>query len=83
MIEGYHRTRDPMPSQTRINVLSFISAFCEANGYSPTIKEIKEAVGLKSNSAIQRHLDWLFIDGLIEYVPNRIRSIVPAARLVA
>ena len=83
MIEGYHRTRDPMPSQTRINILSFISAFCEANGYSPTIKEIKEAVGLKSNSAIQRHLDLLFIDGLIEYVPNRIRSIVPAARLAS
>ena len=83
MIEGYHRTRDPMSSQTRINVLSFISAFCEANGYSPTIKEIKEAVGLKSNSAIQHHLDWLFIDGLIEYVPNRIRSIVPAVHLAS
>lgn len=83
MIEGYHRTRDPMSSQTRINILSFISAFCEANGYSPTIKEIKEAVGLKSNSAIQHHLDWLFIDGLIEYVPNRIRSIVPAAHLAS
>lgn len=83
MIEGYHRTRDPMPSQTRRNVLSFISAFREANGYSPTIREIRDAVGLKSNSAVQRHLDWLFIDGLIEYVPNRIRSIVPVANLAS
>ena len=83
MIEGYHRTRKPMPSQTRLNVLSFISAFCEANGYSPTIKEIKDAVGLNSNSAVQRHLDGLFIDGLIDYVPNRIRSIVPAAQIAS
>ena len=83
MSEGYHRSRHPIPSQTRRNVLSFISAFHEANGYSPTIREIRDAVGLKSNSAVQRHLDWLFIDGLIDYVPNRIRSIVPATNLIS
>ena len=78
MAEGYHRNRNPLPSQTRKNVLSFVTTFCEMNGYSPTIQEIRDGVGLKSNGAVQHQIDLLIFDGLLNHIPNRIRSIVPA-----
>lgn len=75
---GHYQPRHPQPNTTKMRILSFISEFCKTNGYSPTIREIRDGVGLKSTGNVQQHLDQLLDDGLICHHPNRIRSITPA-----
>ena len=79
MQAGHYQSRRPQPNPTRMRILTFISEFCKANGYSPTIREIRDGVGLKSNGNVQQHLDRLLDEGLISRHPNRIRSIIPTA----
>ena len=42
------------PKQARI--YEFILSFTEENGYPPSVREIAEAVGLKSPSTVHFHL---------------------------
>ena len=42
------------PKQTRI--YEFILSFTEQNGYPPSVREIADAVGLKSPSTVHFHL---------------------------
>lgn len=79
MREGYHQVHHLRSGATRLKVLDFIVTYCQMNGYSPTIREIRDGVGLKSNGNVQQHLDRLFDAGLIRHNPNQIRSIVPAS----
>ncbi len=57
-------------------ILEFIKGFCLEKGYSPTIREIGEGVGLKSTSSTLEHLKGMERAGLIirdEYSPRSIR----------
>lgn len=45
--------------KTTVMVLKFIHDFINENGYSPTIREIAMAVGLKSTSSVHAHVDKL------------------------
>ena len=45
-----------MVSKKQEEILNYIDKTIKSNGYSPTVREICEAVGLKSTSTVQYHL---------------------------
>lgn len=60
---------------TRVRVLEFIKAYKETHTNSPTFREIGDAVGLASTSAVSNVLEKLEGAGLIERDKFRPRSI--------
>jgi len=59
----------------RRQVLGFVQAFIEDNGYSPTYEEIRAAVGLSSRSHAAYYLGALEREGLIRRMPRVPRSV--------
>ena len=53
----------------------FISKYIDDMGYLPTVREIGDAVGLKSSSSVYSHSTRLEIEGRIESKPNCPRTI--------
>jgi len=68
--EGTGEKRD-----LRAEMLSFLEAFVEENGYPPTYDEIRSAVGLSSRSHVLHYLRDLEEQGLIEHNARRPRSL--------
>lgn len=58
----YKRQRD---------VYELIVSYIEKNGYSPTLKYLTEAMGLKSLSTVSEHVDILVRKGLIKRKKRR------------
>jgi repressor LexA len=58
-------SRDELTSR-RKHILDFIVRATEENGYPPTVRDIGEAVGLKSSSTVHFHLKALEKAGYIE-----------------
>lgn len=61
-------------------LLNIIDEFCATYGYSPTVRELQERLGLRSMGTIHRRLVALRDEGLVEWEPNRyrtIRTVVP------
>lgn len=56
-------------------VLDFIVAFIAQNNYSPTTREIANAVGLASGSTVYGMMKKLQSNGLISWKPNEPRTI--------
>lgn len=52
-------------------VLEFIKSHINEKGYAPTVREIGQAVGLKSSSTVQGHLERLERDGHIKRIGPR------------
>ena len=48
-----------MSKDTSTHILEFITEYTRENGYSPTIREICEGVGLKSPSTVHGHIERL------------------------
>lgn len=61
--------------EVRKRMCQFISKYIDDMGYSPTVREIGDAVGLKSSSNVYSHLTRLEIEGRIESKPNCPRTI--------
>ena len=57
------------------HILIAILRYTEEHGYSPTVREIGEMVGLKSPSTVLQHLDNLQNMGIIERNPASPRTI--------
>ena len=55
---------------TREHILDVIVAYMVRNGFPPTVREIGEAVGLKSSSTVESHLRKLELDGKIDRGAN-------------
>lgn len=53
-------------SGVRLEILKEIKSFIHRNSYSPTIRELTEAMGFKSTSTVHQHLGILERDGYIE-----------------
>ena len=64
-----------MVSKKQEEILNYIDKTIKSNGYSPTVREICEAVGLKSTSTVQYHLKKLIDLGFINKSENISRSI--------
>ncbi|WP_274362720.1 LexA family protein [Paenibacillus thermotolerans] len=59
----------------RDEILAFLSQYNNEKGFSPTVREIGSAVGLKSVSTVQGHLEKLEKQGLIRRIPSSARAI--------
>ena len=60
---------------TKQKILAFIQEYIEDNNYSPTQREISEAVGLASAATTNGHLADLKKAGYIDYIPGFPRTI--------
>lgn len=56
-------------------VLAFIAAHIAEHGYSPTVKEIGEGVGLRSASTVWHHLNALRAGGRVTWLPGQNRTL--------
>jgi repressor LexA len=56
-------------------VLDFLTAFVQENGYSPSFEEIARGLDLKSLATVHKHISNLQSKGLLQRAHNRSRSI--------
>lgn len=63
-------------------ILAFVNEFVQENGYAPSVREIGEAVGLRSTASVSYHLQQLQAKGLLQAPggKGRKRAVVTAAR---
>ncbi len=64
-----------MKNNKQGEILEFVQNKIKTEGYSPSIREIAEAVNLKSTSSVQHHLNNLVKKGIIEKKANLSRSL--------
>ena len=64
-----------MITQRQRQILNFIDDYIQEKGYSPTVREIGEGVGLYSSSSVHRHLGVLLDREYIEKVESAPRTI--------
>lgn len=65
------------PSENREKILAFIQNFIRENGYSPSVREIGDGVGLKSTSSVHYQLDQLQKAGLLTAGNGKNRTVTP------
>lgn len=63
-------------SKRQIEIYDFIVSTVNSKGYPPTVREIGEAIGLKSSSTVHAHLNKLEENGLIKRDPSKPRALV-------
>jgi repressor LexA len=56
-------------------IVEFISQFIQKNGYSPTLSEIAEAIGVSSLATIHEHLQALIKKNIIKKYEGAVRGI--------
>ena len=56
-------------------ILDFLEAFVNRNGYSPSFEEIARGMSLKSLATVHKHITNLEKKGMLDRVHNRSRSI--------
>ena len=63
-------------------ILEYVNQFIQENGYSPSIREIGNAVGLRSTASVSYHLQALQEKGLLQAsgAKGRKRALVTASR---
>ena len=62
-------------SKKQEEILTYIKDFTLEKGYPPTVRDICEAVGLKSTSSVHAHLSTLERNGFIRRDPTKPRAI--------
>ncbi len=62
-------------SEKQLNILNFIKSQILDKGYPPAVREICDAVGLKSTSTVHGHLERLEKKGYIRRDPSKPRAI--------
>ena len=60
-------------------VFAFITEYMVKNGYSPTFREVGEAVGIRSASTISRYIHRLVDEGRISIDQSKPRTLSTAA----
>ena len=63
-----------MTSKRQAQILAYISEYTASQGYSPTVREMMEATGLSSTSAVHYHLQNAWLEGSLTYLPGRSRT---------
>ena len=56
-------------------MLDFIEGFTQTSGYSPTLREIMQALGYKSVATVAKHVDNLVVLGYLRKRDGEARSI--------
>ncbi len=49
--------------ETKVKIIDFISRYTDMNGRTPTIRQIGDAIGIKSTSSIWYHLEQMGFAG--------------------
>jgi repressor LexA len=80
VIEHMFAEGDPMVTDRQRAILDFLRGFVDEHGYPPTVREIGEAVGLRSPSTVHAHLAQLERAGLLRRDPTKPRAIELADR---
>ncbi|NLP06118.1 transcriptional repressor LexA [Candidatus Fermentibacteria bacterium] len=62
-------------TERRRAILEFVRGYYSSHGYPPTVREIGQAVGLKSTRSVKDHLDRLVRDGYIERSDRSARAL--------
>ena len=72
----------PRTSNKSELILTFVNDFVQENGFAPSVREIGEAVGLRSTASVSYHLNQLQEKGLLlsPGAKGRKRAIVTARR---
>lgn len=63
------------PTKKQLEVFRFIQGFIKENIYSPSYREVKDALGLKSVSTVAIHVDALIACGYLEKQGRSARSL--------
>ena len=63
------------PTKKQKIMLDFIDAFVKGNGYSPTLREIMQALDYKSVSTVAKHVDNLIVRGWLIKRDGEARSL--------
>ena len=73
----------PRTSNKAEEILDYVNQFVRENGYSPSVREIGEAVGLRSTASVSYHLQQLQLKGQLQKAEakGKKRAIVASARL--
>ena len=71
-----------MVSDRQRAILDYLRTFVDEHGYPPTVREIGEAVGLRSPSTVHAHLAQLERAGLLRRDPTKPRAIELSDRRV-
>ena len=72
----------PRTSNKAELIMDYVNQFIQENGYSPSVREIGAAVGLRSTASVSYHLQALQEKGLIQApgAKGRKRALVTGAR---
>ena len=72
----------PRTSNKADLIMDYVNQFIQENGYSPSVREIGAAVGLRSTASVSYHLQALQEKGLIQApgAKGRKRALVTGAR---
>ncbi|MDY4490589.1 MAG: transcriptional repressor LexA [Candidatus Faecousia sp.] len=72
----------PRTSDKAQLIVDYVNQFIQENGYSPSVREIGEAVGLRSTASVSYHLQALQAKGLLQSpgAKGRKRALVTGAR---
>ena len=62
-------------SPMRQKILDYVTAYTRENGYPPTVREICDAVGLRSPSPVHSHLKILQDGGYLEKGEHKTRAL--------
>lgn len=62
-------------SSKQMDIMNFLVQYQEKHGFSPSVREICEAVGLTSTSTVHSHLSKLESEGYIRRVSSKPRAI--------
>lgn len=71
---GYYMSRNRITAKQQ-EILNFMKSQIMAKGYPPSVREICEAVNLKSTSSVHAHLETLEKNGFIRRDPAKPRAI--------
>ena len=72
----------PRTSDKAQLIVDYVNQFIQENGYSPSVREIGEAVGMRSTASVSYHLEALQAKGLLQSpgAKGRKRALVTGAR---
>ena len=72
----------PRTSNKAQMIIDYVNQFVQENGYSPSVREIGAAVGLRSTASVSYHLQALQEKGLLQApgAKGRKRALVTSAR---
>ncbi len=76
------RSKD-VPSPRQIDILRYIQKQLHEQGYPPTVREIGEAVGLRSTNGVAEHLRALIRKGYLAKDEMKSRALVPTQKCYA